>query len=659
MTISDDIILKAQEQLLPENCYFDIERIDFIKNFDSIDLLAVPGSGKTTALLAKLFCLSKQLPFKDGSGILVLSHTNAAINEIKKNLEAACPQLFRYPNMVATVQEFVDRFLTIPFYEHVFGRHILSIDSDDYNLAIDNYINSHRWSKPISYFINKDIENKVSKDVRLSYDINGNKILLNKIGGNPYRFNPPTKWIKEGTVDNNLASINRFLIKMKEHIIKTGILHFDDCYFLADAYIKNNPKIIDILQNRFKFVFVDEAQDLQLHQLNLIDRIFNTPSVVLQRIGDPNQSIYSKVSKDCLWNIRAPKYLKTTLRLSAPIAEVVNYFAINTGEQDTNGIPVFYAESETDRHIPPYMILYDEESVGNLKNCFSDLIQSHNLQNTIEGSKYGFHIIGWNARAKREGINKCHLEDLFTDYHHDRKKESYKPKTLLGYIELAKKHTSSIERYKTIIESLCVYFKLSGLLNSDNRPFSASTLEAKIKDTDELYIYFRSSIFNIVKHLNFNINTSHELLKDLLRNIAEKLEVTETDSANNFKISTEEQNAPVEQTDIESTNIDIIMGSVHSVKGMTHCATMYIETFYEGKFESQHIDKSGHNPLFKERYSLKGVYALEAMKMLYVGFSRPTHLLCYATQKHIWKNEDIEKMSSSGWKIIDLTSVEP
>ena len=82
MTISDDIILKAQEQLLPENCYFDIERIDFIKNFDSIDLLAVPGSGKTTALLAKLFCLSKQLPFKDGSGILVLSHTNAAINVV-------------------------------------------------------------------------------------------------------------------------------------------------------------------------------------------------------------------------------------------------------------------------------------------------------------------------------------------------------------------------------------------------------------------------------------------------------------------------------------------------------------------------------------------------------------------------------------------------
>lgn len=657
MTISDDIILKAQEQLLPENCYFDTERIDFIKNFDSIDLLAVPGSGKTTALLAKLFCLSKQLPFKDGSGILVLSHTNAAINEIKKNLEAVCPQLFRYPNMVATVQEFVDHFLAIPVYEQNFRLPVSSISADTYESEVFNYIYAHPFKGPIGYFINNNPQ--LAYNVRFAYDGNGNKILSKKLGGPPFNFTSPRAWIINGKSEENTEKIRRFLYKMKTSFLNKGILHFDDCYFLADAYTRNNPQIINILQKRFKFVFVDEAQDLQLHQLNLIDRIFNTPSVVLQRIGDPNQSIYSKVSKDCLWNIRTPKYLKKTLRLSAPIAEVVNYFAINTGEQDINGIPVFYAESEIDRHIPPYMILYDEESVGNLKNCFSDLIQSYKLQNTIEGSKYGFHIIGWNARAKREGINKCHLEDLFTDYHHDRKKESYKPKTLLGYIELAKKHTSSIERYKIIIESLCEYFKLSGLLNSDKRPFSARTLEAKIKDTDELYIYFRSSIFNIVKHLNSNINTSHELLKDLLRNIAEKLEITETDSANNFKISTEEQNAPVEQTDIESTNIDIIMGSVHSVKGMTHCATMYIETFYEGKFESQHIDKSGHNPLFKERYSLKGVYALEAMKMLYVGFSRPTHLLCYATQKNIWRDEDIEKMSSSGWEIIDLTSVEP
>lgn len=655
MTISDDIIGKAQELLLPKDCYFDTERVDFIKNFDSIDLLAVPGSGKTTALIAKLFCISKQLPLEDGTGILVLSHTNAAINEIKKNLESACPELFRYPNMVATVQEFVDHFLAIPFYEQNFKLPISSISADTYKSEVFNYIYAHPFKGPIGYFINNNPQ--LAYDVRFAYDENGNKILSNKIGGTPFNFTSPKTWIINGKSEENTEKIRQFLYKMKTSFLKKGILHFDDCYFLADAYIRNSPQIINILQNRFKFVFVDEAQDLQLHQLNLIDRIFNTPSVVLQRIGDPNQSIYSSVSKDCLWNIRTPKYLKKTLRLSSPIAEVVNYFAVNVGEKDANGIPVFNVESETDRHIPPHIILYNEESVGNLKSCFIDIIKSNDLQNTIEGKKYGFHIIGWNARAKQEGIRKCHLEDLFADYHHDRKKESFKPQTLLGYLEIAQNHPSSKEQYKTIIESLCVYFKLSGLLNPDNRPYSASTLEAKIKSIVELYDYFRSSIFNIIKHLHSDINTSYELLTGLLFNIAEALEVSETELASNFRTSTEERNARAEQSDNELNNIDIVVGSVHSVKGMTHCATMYIETFYEGKFESQHINKPEHNPLFKERHSLKGTYSLEAMKMLYVGFSRPTHLLCYASQKELWDTTSIEKLDSIGWKIIDLTNV--
>ena len=221
----------------------------------------------------------------------------------------------------------------------------------------------------------------------------------------------------------------------------------------------------------------------------------------------------------------------------------------------------------------------------------------------------------------------------------------------------AQNRPSSKEQYKTIIESLCVYFKLSGLLNPDNRPYSASTLEAKIKSIVELYDYFRSSLFNIIKHLHSDINTSYELLTGLLFNIAEALEVSETELASNFRTSTEERNASAEQSDNELNNIDIVVGSVHSVKGMTHCATMYIETFYEGKFESQHINKPEHNPLFKERHSLKGTYSLEAMKMLYVGFSRPTHLLCYASQKELWDTTSIEKLDSIGWKIIDLTNV--
>jgi len=78
-------------------------------------LEAVPGSGKTTALLAKLLILERKMPFENGSGILVLSHTNTAVDEIKNKLEKVAPKLFKFPNFIGTIQSFVDTFLTKPY----------------------------------------------------------------------------------------------------------------------------------------------------------------------------------------------------------------------------------------------------------------------------------------------------------------------------------------------------------------------------------------------------------------------------------------------------------------------------------------------------------------------------------------------------------------
>ena len=86
--ITDEEIVYAEGVLLPPGKHFDGERRDFIRCLGTIDLQAVPGSGKTTALLAKLLILEHHLPFADGSGILVISHTNSAINEIKNRIGA-------------------------------------------------------------------------------------------------------------------------------------------------------------------------------------------------------------------------------------------------------------------------------------------------------------------------------------------------------------------------------------------------------------------------------------------------------------------------------------------------------------------------------------------------------------------------------------------
>jgi len=145
--ITDPDIAYAEGVLLPEGKEFDDERKDFIRNLDTIDLQAVPGSGKTTALLAKLLILEKYLPFDDGSGILVISHTNAAVDEIRSKIAKFCPKLFAYPNFVGTIQSYVDKFLTIPCGHNLLETRISWIDTERYKEEILRYFRKIYWDR--------------------------------------------------------------------------------------------------------------------------------------------------------------------------------------------------------------------------------------------------------------------------------------------------------------------------------------------------------------------------------------------------------------------------------------------------------------------------------------------------------------------------------
>ena len=115
------------------NIFDEEERMPIIENFrESFDVNECPGSGKTTVLLAKLIILSRKMPLKDGMGVCVLTHTNVAINEIINKLGEKSDILFKYPNYFGTIQSFVDKYLTIPYFKRQMGDNVKSIDDDIY-----------------------------------------------------------------------------------------------------------------------------------------------------------------------------------------------------------------------------------------------------------------------------------------------------------------------------------------------------------------------------------------------------------------------------------------------------------------------------------------------------------------------------------------------
>ncbi len=82
----------------------------------------------------------------------------------------------------------------------------------------------------------------------------------------------------------------------------------------------------------------------------------------------------------------------------------------------------------------------------------------------------------------------------------------------------------------------------------------------------------------------------------------------------------------LEETDVHITTI-------HSVKGQTHTGTLYLESFYRkgnGNYESERLATQLKGAPFNPS---SGEILKQTTKMMYVGLSRPTHLLCIGVHR--------------------------
>lgn len=689
MEINNEHIKEAEALLIGGQEFDEKERIPFIKNLDSVDLLAVPGSGKTTALMAKLYCLSKKLPFSDGSGILVLSHTNAAVDEIEKHLKSTCPLLFTYPNFIGTVQSFINKFLVFPFYSQVLGFNNLRIDDIAYYKEV-NFALSIEHSREVNYYKNKNKDIYFSS--RLWFDNNDRLIISKGISNNQLSIISPKKWVQDGNANQKIKKVFDFIMKTKLNLLKKGILHFDDCYYVARKYLLKHPNICKILQSRFKYLFIDEMQDLEKYQIDIIEMIFTseTSNTTIQRIGDINQAIYNsskKVKVQADWQPRNQMYLNNSNRLTPLIANIVNYFTLDR-QQDPNGNPRFIVNGlrQNSSQIQPHLIVFDDLTKGNLEIAFSKLIIDNSLQNIPEAKKYGFKIIGWNASWSddEESNHKLRLENIFPRYKKDAKSSKDNYDSLSKYLQIHDNSKKTLApAMKAILNSLITVLKLENKTYQTtfrgeqvNRFFTKDQLINAIKNRDfsSDYELFKSKLYDwslILMVKNQPESVYFEVKSFILNEFKFWFGLTVIEDTNEFiGLNFEKQEiAEIQVEEINPYDLKIDIGTVHSAKGQTHCATMYVETSYHD-YETNKLNVVAQrktvrkaevilpNPMLGQEHAYridKDKRAKESMKMMYVGFSRPTHLLCFAVLKDNMTYH-CNEYENAGWRIIDLTS---
>lgn len=658
------------------------ERIAFIKNLETCDLLAVPGSGKTTALIAKLYCIAQNMPFEDGSGVLVLAHTNNAVDEIEKKLKRYCPQLFEYPNFVGTIQSFVNKFLAIPHFTQKNRSKFRVIDDIEYNNIFRNYFKNQKG--PVGYFSNKNP--KLFFNARLNISTNGKIFICNNNENKLLEFNIPQTWINNNIVEENSNQIYDFIKNTKIKVFQKGLLHYDDCYFYAKQYLLTNPNSKLILQKRFKYVFIDEMQDLEEYQIKIIDDIFfaENSKTIIQRIGDKNQSIYHIVRENCDWKTRQEfdsKYtdlsFRNSLRLNSNVASLVDKFVLERPE-DYKVVGKF-----EESNLKPHLIVINRETSGeDLKSKFEALIKKYNLHQNDKNIKNGFKIIGWNTVwnndeeniDKKTKLKKLRLIDFYKNYEKEsinRKDDHRCLKDYLYHFDKDKKTLESIR--KSILNSFIRILDLEDIKDERERRYRKSTLMQFIKNqSEEDYNDFKTKLYSwcfriVVHEQNEEVYTeivSFLKSKDFIGLNWYNLEnyvPFKISKSNQFIISNDfqlkEQNKDVAE---ERENIQIDLVSVHAVKGQTHCATMYIESAYQKPtYETQKIvklkGKEKSNPLLLEEHKCNGKYDKQALKMMYVGFSRPTHLLCFVVLEENVKDylDSLCHTKGGFWEVVD------
>jgi DNA helicase II / ATP-dependent DNA helicase PcrA len=706
ISISNEEIYWAEHVLLPKNCCFDAEARDFIKSLDVIDLQAVPGSGKTTALLAKLLIIGKKLPFDDNSGVLVLSHTNAAVDEIKNRLYPHCTKLFSYPNFVGTIQHFVDEFLAIPCGHNVFKTRITRIDQEFYedklwrsfkNINECTEISKYLWAKNIS---RAETESKTSKKNKSTIC---NELIQAQIKSLYYDFfdNTIKSWPRKDIFLKDSTN-NKFIAlkELIENVIRSGVISFQYAYHVGLYYLMKFPDVKRLLQLRFPYVFIDEMQDMDEVQCEILESIFRekVDCVKYQRVGDKNQSIYNVVQPGITWQDRCRIFpLNGSQRLTKPTATVVCSFAISKGEK-------YNLTGLRDGSLLPHILVYDDTTIQEVIPFFASKVSEYRKSGLLKDFDiYPTKAIAWNTEWKNEKDAADNTKVRLVDYFPAFKRDNLKPKLEYGALEdyllcFDFKKRSLAPLRKNILNALLKVLRLEDVADLNRRNYTKRSLIEKLKIDDlqnktascedlkaKLYNWSLRIVKGEIEMVSLEIKKYvPEFLSFFEKKMDQSKDFLMASAASKTSEEVFEEKRFRNNYCFEDFTIEI--NTVHSAKGQTHCATLYLESYYDKFYEidllnGAFLDENVHNMicdiqskmecLKKELMVLKGGRGSgakekllksyqnkvdqisERAKMIYVGFSRPTNFLCFAIHKKRFEKY-FQEIDTNKWNICEV-----
>lgn len=631
--ISDQDIETTEKLLLPNGAHFPDDARTVIQCWHSTDVAACPGSGKTTVLLAKLKILADRMPFDNGAGICVLSHTNVAVDEIKKRLSDYADKLLGYPNYIGTIQSFIDRFVTLPYLRRISGQNVQAVDNRTYSQHMLNRMQKFGKYRALEYVTKGNFETGGQFSERIDHT---QALHLS----NGALFVGRQRRPLAGADTNSAKQFKTLILDLLK---EEGIMRYQDAYSYAEAAVKELPdSYTDLFSSRFKYVFVDEYQDCDLAQRQAIDALFNPEKCTVIKIGDSDQAIYNSADNETPDWIPMEGFLpiQSSCRYSQEIADAI--FCLR---KDNSRI----VSSVGNTAIKPIILLFDIEKIDRVLGSFISALEKHQLYD----NKGVYKAIGAVRKEDSAGLKIGSYWSKFDGSVEAKSEHNY----WISIDEICKELING-KLYlaeRAVRKLLCRVFHYLNIKHPDTgKEFTIVSLK---KALDEEYSdFYRPKVYELSRCDNFERQTVDLFFRQILKGL---LEIKNPQLGDVFaslpELFLEEPISGASNNDRKEKNVfidpirgrRIVFDTIHGVKGETHDATLYLETDRQGASDLKRI-----LPYFGAGKAGKSNLYDYSRKLAYVGFSRPKTLLCVAMQSETY--EKSKGVFDKDWEIIDL-----
>ena len=658
--IDDDDIQWACRVLgLPDTAFSGDDGTDPRKDVllcnDSLDIEACPGSGKTTLLVAKLAILARKWKSRR-SGICVLSHTNAARSEIERCLGQTVEgtRLLSYPHFVGTIHGFVNEFLAMPWLRSL--RYPITAIDDAYCEKHRRRLLSLDCYRALRTHVSHKEQNGLANYVG-SWHIASPDFLVLKNTGAQVFANP------DGVAARQLCSLVR-------QCAKDGFHRYEEMFMWAEDLLTKYPDIGLSIRRRFPLLFIDEVQDNSEPQSRLLHRVFidGDNPVLRQRYGDSNQAIYGHAqAKGALSDLFPLDALRRDIpnshRFGQEIADLANPLGLQPQNLQGLGPPVHTIQSITsDQHA---VFLFSDDTVNRVLDTYAahllDLFSEAELCAGTFTAVGSVHRPGANDNVPR------FVGHYWPEYDYELSYAEPRPNTFYQYAASGWASTNNCGGVHTVVEriaeaTLRVYQMVNPAQKAGNRKRSHRFILERLAGEEELKARYLALILRFIDDER-EIDTAEwqETWLPLIIQLAEVLGGIDIDfnRVRDFltwpaEPADEERIRKVRRRDncyrypAEAPSVEIRVGSIHSVKGETHTATLVMETFYL----KHHL--STLKPWLLGENTGQGneqrVTMLSRLKQHYVAFTRPTHLLCVAMRDDL-SGEEIQSLMDRSWRV--------